>query len=502
VAIDTHILPSRYCDAEQIGRGAMGDIYRATDALLGRSVAVKVLAERYAADEALRRRFRREALAAARLSGEPNIVTIFDVGEHHERPYLVMEYLSGGSLRDLLRREGAQPPHRAFAWLEEAGRALDAAHRAGVVHRDVKPANLLLDRNGDVHVADFGIASAVGMDSLTVTGTVLGTAGYLAPEQARGDRATAASDRYALAIVAFELLAGQRPFEAESPTAEASAHVHADVPSLCDRNGSLPCELDGVFDKALAKDPLRRYTSCGELVAALRDALADAAGSTGRLAAASQPTAVTQRIDPRPHDAWPVPPPEQRVAYPPPPVRRRRSPVLLVVLLILGAVAGALAAYFVTSGGNGDHAAVAPQPSVVTKTVKGNEVTTTIVSTTLPAAPTTAATATTTPATAATPSATPSGTGAHALNDAGYSKMRRGDYAGALPLLQQAVQQLRGARPSDPYEAYANYNLGYTLLHLDRCRAAIPFLQRAQQLEPQRPEPGRDLARARACATG
>src|SRR5204863_6434918 len=121
---------------------------------------------------------------------------------------------------DLLRREGAQPPHRAFAWLEEAGRALDAAHRAGVVHRDVKPANLLLDRNGDVHVADFGIASAVGMDSLTVTGTVLGTAGYLAPEQAQGERATASSDRYALAVVAFELLTGRRPVEAESPTAE------------------------------------------------------------------------------------------------------------------------------------------------------------------------------------------------------------------------------------------------------------------------------------------
>jgi tRNA A-37 threonylcarbamoyl transferase component Bud32 len=500
VAIDTDILPSRYRDAEPIGRGAMGDIYRVTDALLGRSVAVKVLAERYAADEALRRRFRREALAAARLSGEPNIVTIYDVGEDHERPYLVMEYLSGGSLRDVLRREGAQPPRRVFAWLEQAARALDAAHRAGVVHRDVKPANLLLDRNDDVHVADFGIASAVGMDSLTVTGTVLGTAGYLAPEQAQGERATASSDRYALGIVAFELLTGERPFEAESPTAEASAHVHADVPSVCDRNGMLPCELDVVFEKALAKDPLRRHASCGEFVAALRDALADAAGATGRLAPVSPPTAATQRIDSRPHDTWPVPPREQHVAYSPPAVRRRRSPILLVALLVLGALAGALAAYFVTSGGNGDQAAVAPQPSVVTKTVKGNDMTTTIVSTTLPAAPTTAATVTTAPAATASRPASPTGTGAHALNDSGYAKMRGGDYAGALPVLQQAVQQLRGAGPSDPYEAYANYNLGYTLLHLDRCAEAIPYLRRAQQLEPQRPEPARDLARASACA--
>ena len=281
MTIQTDLLPSRYRQPEPIGRGGTGDIYRATDATLGRSVAIKVLGTRYAADEAMRRRFTREALAAARLSGEPNTVTIYDVGECHERPYLVMEYLSGGSLADLLRREGAQPADRACVLLEDAARALDAAHGAGVVHRDVKPANLLLDRNGTVHVADFGIASAVGMDSLTVTGTVLGTAGYLSPEQAQGERATPASDRYALAVVAFELLTGRRPFEADSPTAEASAHVHADVPSACERNQRLPCELDVVFERALAKDSGRRYASCGELVAERRAPLADGAGPPG-----------------------------------------------------------------------------------------------------------------------------------------------------------------------------------------------------------------------------
>src|SRR5213079_2576595 len=185
-------------------------------------------------------------------SGEPHIVTIFDVGEHAGRPFIVMEYLSGGSLEQRIRKDGAQPPGQALEWLEQAAVALDAAHRNGVVHRDVKPANLLLDRDGNVHVADFGVASAAGMDSLTATGTVLGTAGYLSPEQAQGDRATPASDRYALAVVAFELLTGKRPFEADSPTAEATAHVHASVPSLCDHNGALPCELDPVFERALA----------------------------------------------------------------------------------------------------------------------------------------------------------------------------------------------------------------------------------------------------------
>ena len=258
MAVNTDILPSRYRGATRIGRGGMGDIYRATDATLGRVVAIKLLAERFAEDKAVRERFTREALAAARLSGEPNIVTIYDVGEYHERPYIVMEYLGGGSLDEVLRKSGAQPPQRAFTWLEQAARAFDAAHKKGVVHRDVKPANLLLDRDEAVHVADFGVASAAGMDSLTATGTVLGTAGYLSPEQAQGERATPASDCYALAVVAFELLTGKRPFEAESPTAEATAHVHASVPSLCDRNGALPCELDPVFERALAKDPSHR----------------------------------------------------------------------------------------------------------------------------------------------------------------------------------------------------------------------------------------------------
>src|SRR3954454_11914982 len=259
MAVREGLLPDRYVGPQPIGRGGMGEIYRATDTSLGRAVAIKVLDDRYARDENVRARFTREVLAAARLSGNPNIVTIYDVGEWNDRPFIVMEYLAGGSLEERLRRGGPVPPRQALDWLEQAAHALDAAHREGVVHRDVKPANLLLDRRGSVHVADFGIASAAGMDSLTQTGTVLGTASYLAPEQAKGHRATPASDLYSLAVVAFELITGHRPFEAESAPAEAAAHVTESVPSVCDVNPAAPCELDPVFATALAKNPAERF---------------------------------------------------------------------------------------------------------------------------------------------------------------------------------------------------------------------------------------------------
>src|SRR5262249_47263928 len=161
---------------ERIARGAMGDIFRARDTTLDRLVAVKLLAEPYVGDESARRRFAREGRAAARVSDDPSIVTIYDVGGADERPYIVMEYIDGTSLEERLR-EGRVPAADALRWLEQAGRALDHAHVNGVVHRDVKPGNLLLDRTRDVHVADFGIASAAWLPSLTATGTILGTAG-------------------------------------------------------------------------------------------------------------------------------------------------------------------------------------------------------------------------------------------------------------------------------------------------------------------------------------
>jgi serine/threonine protein kinase len=453
VAVTTDILPPRYRDAERIGHGGMGDIYRATDSVLGREVAVKILADRYAQDKPVRERFTREALAAARLSGEPNIVTIFDVGEHNGRPYIVMEHLGGGSLDDVIRSGGAQPPQRVFTWLEQAARALDTAHARGIVHRDVKPGNLLLDRERNVYVADFGIASAAGMDSLTMTGTVLGTAGYLSPEQAQGERATPASDRYALAVVAFELLTGSRPFEADSPTAEAAAHVNAPVPSISAR-ADLPRELDRCFERALSKDPARRFPTCAEFVAALRSAFAEAAGQTRQLAPVP-PTAATRTLPPPrgSSSAWP----------------------LLIALIVAGAVAGALLAYFLTRGGSSSP----PAPTTIithvqTVTTQG-QVTTVERPVTVTTSPTTGP-----PATSSAPPA-PSGQSGVDLNSAGYAKMQAGDYAGALPLLEAAVQKLDGTGALD--EAYAKYNLAYTRYHLGNCDGVLDLLDQAEAIE-------------------
>ncbi len=262
-------------------------MYRATDTVLERKVAVKLLSQRYATEDEVRTRFRREALAAARLSGAPHVITVFDVGEHRKRPFIVMEYLEGGSVHDRLR-EGPVAPGEALEWLAQAGQALDRAHAEGVVHRDVKPANLLIDRGGAICVTDFGIASTTGVDTLTLPGTVLGTAGYLSPEQARGEAATAASDRYGLGVVAFELLTGRRPYEADTSATEAFAHVNAPVPSAERLHPDLPPGVDSVFSRALAKEPERRPGTCAELVSELRSAFRGAAvGATLPLASAS-----------------------------------------------------------------------------------------------------------------------------------------------------------------------------------------------------------------------
>jgi len=437
----TDILPPRYRNARPIGAGGMGEIFCATDRELDREVALKVLAERYAQDAPLRARFEREAMAAARLSGTPNIVTIFDVTEHNGRPIIVMEYLSGGSLQEQIAGTPC-PPAQALGWLEEAAGALDAAHAAGIVHRDVKPANLLLDARGHVHVADFGVASAVGLGSLTQTGTILGTAGYLSPEQARGERAGAASDRYALAVVAWELLAGRRPFADTSTAAEALAHVNAVIPSAHAANHALPPELDRVFERALAKSPTARYPTAAEFVGDLRRALNDAAGDTW-IEPRRPATAVTM-----------VAPSRLRANG-----RRWWIPAVLVLLLGAGAAVALLA-----FGGSGSGST--PTRTVVRTVTTGTTVEQTV---------------TTVGATTA-----PSSAGGASLNNAGYAKMTAGDYAGALPLLQQAVQKLDGTGSLD--EAYAKYNLAYTMFALGQCADVSSLLDQAQAIEGHRKE--------------
>ena len=461
MAVAAGALPDRYADPRLIGRGGMGEIYLAEDTDLGRKVAVKVLDPRFADDEGLRTRFKREALAAARLSGNPNIVTIFDVGEWRGRPFIVMEYLAGGTLADRARAEGIQRA-QAVSWLEQAAAALDAAHEHGIVHRDVKPANLLLDERGEVHVADFGIARVVDETGagMTAAGTVLGTAGYLSPEQARGEPATAASDRYALGVVAYELLTGGRPFEGGSATAEAAAHIHQPVPPASKRGVGLTHSVDAVFEQALAKDPAGRYRTAAAFVGGLRAAL--------------QPAEETTRTRVLP-GSTPAPEPRRRT----PGLR----PALLTALLLLALLGGALAAALLTRGGEEEAPPREDAPAEVTVTQERTE---TLPGTTVVETATVVTTVATQP---------PAGGGAVSvdeaveLTDQATAALRRGDWREALRLARRAYPALEGTYRDDfRYEAYVNYNLGKALVELDSCDEALPYLERSEDLQGERGE--------------
>ena len=273
VSPDRISLPDRYRVVRHLANGGMASVWEAHDELLGRDVAVKLLASHLGEDSRARRRFQREARAAAGLSSHPNVVTIYDVGEHRDRVFMVMELMRGGTLGDRLKSGSEISFEVAVRWLGQAAAALDAAHEAGVVHRDIKPGNLLLDGRERLAVADFGIARLAWEDQLTATGQVLGTAAYLSPEQAMGEAATAASDRYALAVVAYELLTGSRPFEAEHFAAQARAHVEDPPPPASSRAPELSQAVDAVLERGLAKDPADRWSSSEEFVAALERTL-------------------------------------------------------------------------------------------------------------------------------------------------------------------------------------------------------------------------------------
>jgi serine/threonine-protein kinase len=326
-----------------------------------------------------------------------------------------------------------------------------------------------------VHVADFGIASAAGLESLTQTGTVLGTASYLAPEQAMGERATPASDLYSLAVVAFELITGQRPFEADSVAAEAAAHVTGVIPSVCDVDPRAPCELDPVFARALAKHPQNRYPSAAEFVAALRAALDQAAGAT-RVFGATAPTRRTVTHG------------------------RRRSWLVPLLVLATLALAGIAAALGLTRGGGHSSSPARPQPVRITTVVKsvtrpGQTVVSTAYVTTSTPAP--AATPTTTASTAATTTAAGSAGDPVTENNDAYALMKQGQFQQALPLLQDAAAKLRGQ--GNLAEAYTDYNLGYTLIQLGNCSAAMPYLQRSWELQHGRREVRAAINQAKRC---
>jgi YVTN family beta-propeller protein len=257
---------------ELIGRGGMGEVYRAHDARLDRNVALKILAPRYADDDGFRERLLRESRLAASLD-HSNVVPVYDAGEADAGFYLAMRYVDGADLRAVLRREGALAPARAVEIVSQIADALDAAHAKGLVHRDVKPSNVLIDERGHCYLADFGLTQSASDSGQVTDGSLLGTVDYVAPEQIRGDEVAGGADVYALGGMLFECLTGEGPFRRASEVATLYAHLEEDPPSASARHSALPAAIDAVFARALAKDPEERHSSCAELVADANSAL-------------------------------------------------------------------------------------------------------------------------------------------------------------------------------------------------------------------------------------
>ncbi len=323
---EPRILGERYELGEGIGVGGMAEVFRGRDIRLGRDVAVKVLRADLAREPAFQGRFRREAQAAAGLNA-PCIVSVFDTGESDGVPYIVMEYVEGRTLRDILQSEGRLLPQRALEVGADVCAALDVAHAAGIVHRDIKPGNVMLTPRGEVKVMDFGIARAVSDTSSTMTQTaaVMGTAAYLSPEQARGENVDLRSDIYSTGCMLYELVTGAPPFTGDSPVAVAYQHVREDPVPPSAYDDTLPPSVDAVVLKAMAKRPDLRYQSADEM---REDLLRAAAG---------QPVlAVPFVSEPEPDHALTT------VTTLRAPERRRRGRPLLVVfgLILAGVVVG------------------------------------------------------------------------------------------------------------------------------------------------------------------
>jgi serine/threonine-protein kinase len=322
----------------------MSSVFRARDRQLERRVAIKILHQHYAADPEYLERFRREARAVAKLS-HPNIVTVIDRGDDDGRQYIVFEYVEGENLKELVIRSGRLPVQRALELALAVADGLAFAHNHGLVHRDVKPQNVLLNTEGEVKVTDFGIARSLHVDQgVTQTGTVLGTGEYLAPEQASGKPVSPATDVYSLGVVLWELLAGDVPFVGENFVAIALRHVNEPPPSLRERRPDVSPRLEAAVDRALAKDPALRFPSMTAFAKELRACLAEVEGAPVPVEDDMTMTLVT--------------PPQHA---PPPPARSRskrrgrsRRRVALSVLLVL-VVAGAAFAAVLLLGGAGRH---------------------------------------------------------------------------------------------------------------------------------------------------
>ena len=267
-------IADRYEVEELVGHGGMSSVYKAHDTLLERYVALKILHEQYNADADFVERFKREARAVAQLQ-HPNIVTVIDRGEEDDRQFIVFEFIDGENLKERVVRKGRLDVREALEIAVEIARGLSFAHSQGLIHRDVKPQNVLLNGDGRAKVTDFGIARSVEVDGMTQTGTVLGTSNYIAPEQASGQRVDTQSDVYALGIVLYEMLAGEVPFPGESFVAVAMKHVHEPPPNLLDVRRDVPIRVAAAVDRALEKDPEQRFGSMDAFASELEACLAE-----------------------------------------------------------------------------------------------------------------------------------------------------------------------------------------------------------------------------------
>jgi serine/threonine protein kinase len=324
-------LNGRYRLEARIAAGGMSTVYRALDETLERQVAVKLMNREVTSDSDQLERFRREARAVAQLS-HPHIVGVIDAGEDDGRPYIVLEYVEGETLKDRIRRLGRLPITEAVAYAIEIARALGAAHARHIVHRDVKPQNVLIDHEGSAKVTDFGIARTLEEDGLTADGRVLGTTDYVSPEQALGQDVTGQSDLYSLGVVLYEMLTGEVPFTGESQVAVAMKHVRETMPDVQLKRPEISAALASVVDTATAKRLDERYADDAELIADLEDVLAIETARSGNVT--GEVTTVLRTLPSRKRRQLPL---------------RRRQPVVVVALGLIIA-AGVVAALVFLAG--------------------------------------------------------------------------------------------------------------------------------------------------------
>ena len=393
-----------YVLEEEIGSGASSVVYRARHERLGRLAAVKVLA--MPPSGAWRERFLRESQVAASID-HPNVLPVYDAGEDRGRMFIAMRYVEGTDLRELLEAEPKLSLARVTRIVGQVAAALDAAHARGLVHRDVKPANILLEVGDHVYLSDFGVAKDAAALSLTRTGGFVGSVEYSAPEQIEGRDVDGRSDLYALGCVAYECLAGKPPFHRASEVGVLHAHLHDPTPDVRDVRDDISESVADVLKQAMARAPAQRFETGAEFAHAL-----DRAVRSGR----------------------------RRVQVP------RHRLALLAGLVVAAAVAGVVLGY--EFGGK-----TTTKVDTVVHTER-------IVQTVQVA-------------------------DAHALGDAAYAHLQSHDYPGALSYAKRAYAALKNEPPNDPYHGYVNYDLGLALTRLGRCKQGLPYLRRAEKLEPK-----------------